>query len=379
MIRMTTAVATTALLTATSAVAGGVERIVPSVGFLYEQGNYAEFSFARVSPKVSGQTVAVPPTIPAGLQSGDISPAYWQSSLALKLALSDKVDVGFVIDQPIGADTAYPTGIYPFTGATASLEGTEVRAIVKYQATDNVSVFGGLRNQTASGVAHIPTAGGGTGYRLNAGTSSQNGYLVGAAYERKEIALRVALSYYSEMSHTFRNVQEGTNAGPAPSLPFTTVIPEAIRLDVQSGIAPGTLAFGSIHYVPWSRFDITPVGFAASTGGSSLVDLDDDVFTYTLGVGRALNEQLSVSASVTYEKTNGGFSGNLNPTDGRTAIGIGARYKLNDAVTISGGVNYSWLGDAQTQAPFPAPTGTQLSNFTDNTSIAAGLKIGINF
>jgi len=372
-------VTTIAVLASQSALAGGIERSVPSLSFMFEEGNYAEISTALVTPRVSGvQAIPTSATSPAGSESGNMTRSYLQSSIALKLGLTDALSFGLVIDQPAGAGVSYPAGTgYTFAGATASVSGVEVRGILKYTMPNNFSVIAGLRQQMVSGEVHLPAANGGAGYRMSTNTSNETGYLAGVAWERKDIAARVALTYYSEMSHTF-DVQEGVTAGTAAAPAFTSVIPESIRLDFQTGVAPGTLVFGSVHHQKWSKFDITPVGFNAATG-SSLVDLKDDVTTYSLGVGRQLNDRLSGSVSATYEKSNGGFAGNLSPTDGRTALALGLRYKLSDTATLSGGVSYSWLGDAVTEAPSPAPAGVTLSNFNDNTTLAIGFKVGFKF
>jgi long-chain fatty acid transport protein len=106
-----------------------------------------------------------------------------------------------------------------------------------------------------------------------------------------------------------------------------------------------------------------------------LVSYTDDVLTWNLGIGRRINENLALSASVSHEAEQGGFSGNLGPTDGRTSIGLGAEYTMG-AMTIAGGVQYSMIGNAQTEG---ATAGTVLANFNDNSATAVGIRIGYQF
>ena len=89
-------------LAAGMAQAGGIERSHSPYAILWEKGNYAELSFGRVSPDVSGTFM--------GAGSGDMSGNYNQIGLAVKYALNDSVDLAVVFDQPIGADVAYPLG-----------------------------------------------------------------------------------------------------------------------------------------------------------------------------------------------------------------------------------------------------------------------------
>jgi hypothetical protein len=44
---------------------------------------------------------------------------------------------------------------------------------------------------------------------------------------------------------------------------------------------------------------------------------------------------------------------------------------------ITGGINYTWIGEAETQAT--EVVGTQFSSFTDNTPSASGLRVGFSF
>jgi long-subunit fatty acid transport protein len=150
-----------------------------------------------------------------------------------------------------------------------------------------------------------------------------------------------------------------------------------VLLEAQSGVAEGTLVFGSIRWVDWSEFTITPNSYPAPGGGvgGDLAFYRGDTITYTLGAARQLNDNWTVLGSVLYEDGNGGFVGNLGPTDGRTALSLGARYTDGPWV-ISGGVQYSWIGDAQTAF---IPPGVAVANFTDNNAVSASLRVGYRF
>jgi long-chain fatty acid transport protein len=157
---------------------------------------------------------------------------------------------------------------------------------------------------------------------------------------------------------------------------FSSEIPQSLTLEGQTGIAADTLLFGSIRWVQWSNFDISPTNYGISTGGSSLVEYEDDVITYNLGVGRRFSDQWSGAVTAGYEASNGGFAGNLGPTDGSTSLGVAGTYTMGD-IRITGGVRHIWIGDAETQAP-GAP-GMALGSFEDNSAWALGLRVAYNF
>ncbi|MEJ6394473.1 outer membrane protein transport protein [Gymnodinialimonas sp. 2305UL16-5] len=384
-----TGTAIAALLTTTSlATAGGVERQAQSPAILFEDGNYVEFSYTFTNPDVSGtQLVTATATSLAGSDSGDVAPSFSYTSLSYVHALSDDVSVALIVDSPIGADVDYaPNGGSGYlygsgAGSQAEIRSRAITAAVRYSLNDNISIYGGLRAVEAEGSVALFNGSGGLGttsrYQMDAESDYELGYMLGAAYERTDIALRVALTYYSATEHTFDAV-ETDNTGTF-NTEFETTIPQQVLLEAQSGVAEGTLVFGSIRWTEWTEFDITPTIYADNiSGGSALVDYDDDVWTYTLGGARRITDELALLGSITYEASQGGFAGNLGPTDGRTSIGLGARYETGPW-RLTGGVNYTFVGDATTEAPNPFPDGTSFGDFEDNDAVSFGLRVGYSF
>ena len=168
--------------------------------------------------------------------------------------------------------------------------------------------------------------------------------------------------------------------------------PQSVNLDFQSGVAKDTLVFGSVRWANWSAFEIAPTNYLAAPSNvyrDALVSYQDDTFTYTLGVGRKFNETWSGAVFVSHETGKGGYSGNLGPTDGSTAIGVAANYK-RDNMKITAGVRYVMIGDAETEIPAAVVIGGggacsssgdcgTFSNFRDNHAIAFGLRVGFSF
>ena len=91
--------ATTAIVAATGAHAGGVERSAQSVAILFEQGRYAELSFGHFDPSVSGTL---------GVSSGDMASSYNSWSMGYKMDVGDRMALAVILDQPIGANVDYP-------------------------------------------------------------------------------------------------------------------------------------------------------------------------------------------------------------------------------------------------------------------------------
>ena len=345
-------------LGAHAAYGAGIERSAQSVGVLFEKGNYLEFSLGGVSPDVSGSVLG------GALSSGDMAVGYSNFSLAYKQALGDNFDFAAILDQPVGVGVHYPASSapYPFAGATADVDSLALTALLRYKMPSNISVYGGLKAEEVKGNVSIPTIG---GYKMKADTSREIGYIVGVAWEKPEIAARVSLTYNSAITHTLTAHE---SFSPVPTT-FETEIPASVNLEFQTGIAKDTLVFGSVRWVDWSKFDITPPAFFAATG-SSLASLETDYVTYTLGLGRKFNETWSGAVILGYEGPGGLPVGNLGPTDGYRSIGLAATYTQGN-MKVTGGVRYFEIGDATTKAIG--------AKFTGNSAVAAGLRIGYSF
>lgn len=335
-------------LSATMTMAGGIERSTQSVAILFEEGNYAELSLGYFDPNIT----AVP-----GIPSGDMAPSYTTYSLGYKQSLRDNLDLAVILDQPAGASVSYPAGTpYPLQGSTAKIETQALTALLRYKFPSNVSVYGGLRAQSAEGRVSLPFL----GYTMNTNTDTQLGYVLGVAWEKPEIAARVALTYNSEIEHKFSSVENSVVPGA-----FNTKIPKSWNLEFQSGVAKDTLVFGSIRWVDWTSLVIAPPNYPFG----NLVDYQSDSTTYTLGVGRRFSDSWSGAVVFSHEPSNGDISGNLGPTDGFSSISLAGTY-TNGNMKITGGVRYVDIGGTTTSIGVP---------FTNNSGVGVGVRVGYSF
>lgn len=357
-------------LAAGMAEAGGVERSTQSVDILFEEGNYAQLGIGTFSPSVSGTSSFYGFTTP----SGSMLSSYNTVSLGYKQALNDNLDLAIVFDQPIGADVDYPTGTgYPVQGTTASLDSNAITVLLRYKLPSNVSLIGGLRAMQTSGEVSIafnppyPAP-----YTLDTSTETDMGYVLGIAWEKPEIAARIALTYNSAITHDF-DASETSHLptyATAQQSSFTTEIPQSVNLEFQTGIAKDTLLFGSVRWVDWTSFVIDPIGYRAVYPTFPLVDYEDDSITYNLGLGRKFTEEWSGAVLLGYEPSNGNITGNLGPKDGYTSAGLAVSYDTG-RIKVTGGVTYVDIGAADTRGID--------GRFVGNHGWGAGLRVGYRF
>lgn len=334
-----------ALATSTGAAfAGGLDRSGQSVGILFEAGNHAKLSFGYVDPDVTASAPVI----------GDMAPGYIIPSVGVKFSLTDQLSAAIIYDQPFGASVEYPTGS-PYGPVAANVNSHALTALLRYDISDRILVFGGASVQSLSADVAIPAA----AYTLDMDPATGFGYVAGAAYQIPEMALRVALTYRSEITSTHDTLEGAT----VDTMPVTT--PQSLNLEFQTGINPKTLIFGSVRWVNWSAFEINPPSYPANP----LLSYDNDAITYSLGVGRKLTDKLSVAATVGYERATGGAASVLAPTDGNISLGVGVTYDMG-AAKVTAGVRHIWLGDA---------TDTVGGTWDGNRALAAGISVAFDF
>ena len=380
---------TTLICGAFAAQAGGIDRSGQDVTFLFEEGRKVELAFGYVAPEVSGEDVAMF----GGGSSGDVAENYWQTSLAFKTDVNDRISLGLILDQPYGADVEYDDTSIALGQTSAEAKSMALTALGRFRIDENFSVHGGIRAQRASanirlqGAAYGPVS----GYEVDLDDDVAFGYLIGAAYEIPELAFRVALTFASEITHEFDTVEDGPlitvpTGQPAPAPPTVDLplldgtsetevdTPASVNLDFQTGIAEDTLLFGSIRWADYSELRFDPVNFVTVTG-EGLIELDDS-WTYSLGLGYRFTDAFSGSVSVTYEpEKDDDLVSPLAPTNGRLGLSLAGIYAF-DNFEITTGINYTRLGDARPETGTPDEARAE---FDDNYSVGLGLRVAYTF
>ncbi|MFQ6552269.1 outer membrane protein transport protein [Aestuariibius insulae] len=401
------------MMTASAVSAAGIERNRLSYSTMYEPGDYLELQWSTVSTDVTGDYDDDLAALGGSDSTGDMSNDYFSVGLAYKNQLNDQLSLGFFLNRPYGADAQYSQGVY--TGLEAEWKSRQAAVLLRYALNSNFSVYGGLRYvesqpdimipdilvrgaagnraqelqaeaQAAAAAGDLATAQelgaeatrlGGTAlsptdvtYTARTERDGAVGYVAGVAYERPEIALRVALTYESSLEYEF-DTKEVFAGRPDLSDDDTTTeieMPQTIALDFQTGIAQDTLLFGTIRWSEWSVWEVQPDAYLNATGGR-VTGIDDDAMEYTLGVGRRLTEDFSAFVRVKHEPGNGEEASRLAPTDGLTSVGFGGTYNYED-IKLTGGVEFVNLGDAEDSSN---------TDFSDNSAVAVGLNIGFRF
>lgn len=354
-------------LSASTATAGGLDRSYTPVDLMFEKGNHLEFSMGWTDPSLSGTAP------PAGAIS-NVANSYTTYGAGLRVQIFDNVALGIILDQPYGADVLY--GGNPAAtmlgGTSAKASSSAATILLQYQINDRFSVYGGPRwvdakgDITLGGFAYGPI-GSPLPSVFNFASDTGLGYVVGVAYERAEMGQRLSVTYHSEVDLAF-NTSETIGGAVVPGTRTTnTSTPQSLEIAGQTGLNPQTLLFGSVRWSDWSKFTLIPPTF-----GRNLSSLQD-AWTFEIGVGRKFSDKFSGSLTYTHELAGASLVSPLSPNNGLDALTVAGKYQVTEKVSLSGGVRYTMLGNAQ-----PQTGGIARGSFTGNDAISVGLKVGID-
>lgn len=357
---------------ATAGHAGGLDRSGQGINLIFEEGSVVQFRLGYTNPSVSGTMPAlIGPNAGQPVDSGNVANDFFTPHLGYKTALTEQLDFAIMYDQPFGADIEYaddyplsinpnPAGRQDTLNATADTDA--VTALLRYKFDNGFSALGGVRAQRVKASVSVPLV---AGYEVNTDADISFGYVVGVAWEKPEIAARVALTYNSKISHNLSQTEALDSTG---TLNSGTEIetPQSVNLDFQTGVAPKTLLFGSIRWVDWPQLNFSPPNYPFNP----LVDYDNATYTYSLGLGYQFSDEFSGAVTLGYETDEGEPVSNLGPTDGFWSIGVGGTYSLEKA-KISGGIRYTDIGDATVDGAGP----NARADFSGNSAWSVGFQI----
>jgi long-chain fatty acid transport protein len=208
------------------------------------------------------------------------------------------------------------------------------------------------------------------------------GWRIGAAYEIPEIAFRASLIYnaavdFGELKGTVDTSQVPT--GGITDIYANVTMPQSVDFKIQTGIAPGWLAFAGVKWVDWSSLDV--IAFCPTSAKScnpysperatSLNLMFQDGWTVSAGIGHQFNEHLSGSVQVSWDR---GTTTGLSALTDTWFLGGGVAYSptKNIQLVVGGGVGLMTAGSAgETKCVGNQPCGTDISYDFGNDVVTA--------
>lgn len=362
------------LLSSSVSMAGGLDRSNIPISKFSEEKNFIELGLTSVDVSISGTHKGVPDSVK---NTEDVIPSASAPHLTIKTNIDDNLSIITAYHNSYGSKVNYQAGIVE--GIIVDLETNELDILANYKFNDHFSLTSGIRMLQTEGNIDVVFA---YGYQAETEKSTHRGYVLGANYEVKDIGFKASLTYQSEIDITLDGTERFANHPLDPSNQLLNkstdaniawVYPQAVRFDLQTGIAENTLLFASYKWSEWSRFRIAPDLYEQGTG-KELVSFENDILDQKYGIGYRVNPQLSVMAGITYASRKGSGSA-FSPNDGGKGILLGANYLTND-FKISAGFNYVDLNTVTLENI--GGTGVE-TTYKGNTAIAYKTSIQYQF
>jgi len=354
-----------ATLAAAPAYAGGFNRGIANLEPLYYgtgfgvAGSVTYVSPARSYSSVTGARIVAgrPSVYTQG--SVDIVEDFTVPSISVGGRLIGDLNCAGSYTQPYGVEATYD-GPIRFSVAEQTLDTDEYGLTCAYgfaMPKGRLLFIGGVFYETVDFTqARDFSAAFGTTSDSRIDVESEDvGYRLGLGYEIPEIALRAQLLYRSETQHDATGNYSGTpfatlatltgltprqaaavyGTATSASASTSATLPQNLELSLQSGFAPGWLAFGSVKWTDWSVLERIEVveGIANQTFSSTNFFFEDG-WTVTGGVGHKLTEQLGASLSVTWDK---GVSTGWDTLTDTWSIGGGVSFDASENFQIRAG------------------------------------------
>ncbi len=337
-----------------SAHAGGFSRGNADTDILFEQGNFA----ARVGMTYVNPTRKFSQHADPSLVGKDYTDSYFVPSIAVKANLFDQLACAGTYAQPYGGAVNYE-GRSTAGKLTEkfSVEEIALTCSVKFQAgPGNFHVLGGAfaerfnygRTQLVDlGLFNPLLAGTLVGGNLNL-SGTDYGYRLGVAYEIPEIAFRTQLMYragssYGASGNFTVDVPAGLGGPQTFAATGAGTLPQSVELKLQSGIAPGWLALGSVKWTDWSVQRALTVTTPATGPVPDIYNWKDG-WTVTGGVGHAFNDNVSGLFAVTWDQ---GVSTGFDLSSDTWTFALGGSYNDGTGGTLTGGLGLTYLTSAE--------------------------------
>ena len=319
-----------------NAFAGGLEVSRQNNLILFSEGKTVDFSTRQTSSSVKDDNKFT--------GGATVIKQLNLMSASFKSDYSDSISYALQMYEPMSSVLQYPAAVK----VKALLRSEALALTGKYNISNSpFGIVAGIRQVTIkrstlnTGVVDMITT-----------PKSEYGFMMGASYEKPEIALKVLLTHSPAIDFTLPITV--VNTATAKQAEMTT-------LEFETGIAKDTLLYGSIHQSAWGSAQIKLAGTQIST----FTDSDK----YNIGVGRKFSEKLSGSLSYTTEAGSSATGTSLlSITDGTDTYGLGLKYAA-DFGDLSFGYALSSFGDKA------VTSGGVTGNFKNNDATTVGLKL----
>lgn len=433
------------IFAASSAMAGGFDNSSRGFDIIYGDNNVITTSYGqtKVPMKAKIQQEAGSSNIVA---SGEILDDFTRPQLGTRYHVAENVSCALQYEVPFKAGVEYKDDTLAYGTTSAPIrtvyDSESLTAACGYDialSTGVLKVFGGPKLQKVSGsftedlltdAFGLTDSSDNLAVELDGGTEA--GFIAGMSFSIPEIALRASILYHSQIDYTATGTinsiipDQNADINLAFGTEFQTTgkaktfTPQSVELALQSGIAEDTLAFIKMRWSEYGKLaelqvqggndgisgtDNTKLGgdgsevtlqqlASSSVSANSLINpnvgmFSNDTFDYSFGLGRRINDQLSLGASFSGSIKLGGKSSDTPvgadstslrlPGDTSHTLSFGGEYAVMPNLKVNGGFGYTFINDYVVQTKADEDTGVSAYRAEFSKTEATSFQLGLTY
>ena len=336
-------------LPSTSALAGGYDTGEQDWDFLFQQKDFAtEAGVHYINPRRRIKNVTNTFPLPPGPTTTDETAAFTVERYSITARLGDHVRCMGSYRQPWGGDADYGSvWVGSFSAIVQNFDSSDwglTCSISQPLGKGDLHIVGGASYQE---INYFLTQNGGFEGRHTTDVSDTGyGWRAGIAYEIPEYALRASLIYNSQIDYDMAGTVSFANVPGSVPVGGELSMPQSVELKMQSGVAPGWLAYGAVKWTDWSVTDnmllcptAAPICIQpAAISGLTL--LWKDTWTLTAGAAHQFSDKFAVAANITWDQ--GATKGFTSQTD-TWVLGLTGIFTPNENIEFKVGGNLGIL------------------------------------
>lgn len=261
--------------------------------------------------------------------------------------LTPDVHLGVGMNAPFGLKTEYDSTWAGRTQAIKSeLKTINLNPSIAWKASETLSFGAGMSIQYAEATLTNASA---VGLVTVKGNDYAWGFNLGALWQVNE-ATRIGLAYRSEVDYTL----EGTvtfSGMPVLNGPVTadTTLPDSASLSLFHKLNERWDVLADVTWTGWSDFDELRILRTSGALVGVTPENWDDSYRYSLGVNYRLNDKLTLRGGVAFDETpvSDTYRTARIPDEDRTWIAFGAQYRLSPKSMLDVGYAHLFVKDAR--------------------------------
>jgi long-chain fatty acid transport protein len=263
--------------------------------------------------------------------------------------LTPDVHLGIGMFAPFGLKTEYDTS---WKGRIHAIE-SEVKTIninpsIAWRANERLSLGAGLSLQYVEATLSNATgAGSPVPVGLVKGDDYGWGFNLGVLWTVQE-GTRVGLAYRSEIDHTLEGDFRQNGAVIFPTVYADVTLPDSLALSVSHRVNDQWDILADVTWTGWSDFEELLIRRPNNIPLSQVDEKWDDSLRFSVGANYRLNESITLRGGVAFDQTpvSDTYRTARIPDEDRTWVAFGVQYRLSPKSLIDVGYAHLFVKDA---------------------------------